>query len=395
MVLTRKHDREIIPQYSLTGDLLSFLRCGLQYRYHNGSSLPPSRPVQLWFGEFIHGIMESAFRIWSTAAGQPPAFPWPCNPTTPHQPPLLGRLPHDIGTIGDTVEATLRAQGKNPRSYEVRDNAYIRASRAVNELGPHLFPLISVAEEKVIGTRPIPPSPPSQPPPRSVQYELHGIIDVLTNVQLGAASTANVIREAIQAACPGSSGNYEVIVDYKGSRRPATNHPYSQQHDWQVQTYAWLRTRQPNSLPVVAGALLYVNELAPVREDLVELKRAMASGAADVVPVSGSQDAYMLSTWQPGTAIPQFSLPFRLARAIRVIPVSTASQTAAANHFDNVVSSIELCVSAEATAGTIMQHWQSCGDAETCAACDFRHFCPSPAPRHGSQPHTITAPEAP
>src|SRR5436309_16120127 len=105
MVLTRKSDREIVPQYSLTGDLLSVLRCGLQYRYHNGSSLPTSRPVQLWFGEFIHGVMESAFRIWSTSA---PAFPWPCNPTQPHTPHPHNRLPHDIGAIGDTVESTLR-----------------------------------------------------------------------------------------------------------------------------------------------------------------------------------------------------------------------------------------------------------------------------------------------
>lgn len=255
MALTRKSTREIVPEYSLTGDLLSFLRCGLQYRYHNGSSLPPSRPVQLWFGEFIHGVMESAYRIWLASA---PAFPWPCNATIPHQNPPPGRVPHDIGTIGDTVEATLRAQGKNPRSFDVRNNAYLRATRAVNELGPHLFPLISAAEEKVIGTRTIPASPPGQPSPRATLYELHGIIDVLTNVQLGAASTTNVIREAIQTTCAGLAGNYEVIVDYKGSRRPPTNHPYWQQHDWQVQTYGWLRTRQPNSLPVAAGVLLYV-----------------------------------------------------------------------------------------------------------------------------------------
>jgi hypothetical protein len=391
MVLTRKSEKEIVPQYSLTGDLLSFLRCGLQYRYHNGSSLPPSRPVQLWFGEFIHGVMESAFRIWSATA-PPPVFPWPCNPTTPHQQPPAVRAVHDIGTIGDTVEATLRAQGKNPRSYDVRDNAYIRASRAVNELGPDLFPLISLAEERVIGTRPVPPSLPGQPAARSALYELHGIIDVLTNVQLGAATTNNAIRQAIQTACPGSTGNYEVIVDYKGTRRPATNQPYWQQHDWQVQTYSWLRTRQPNALPVAAGVLLYVNELAPVREDLVELKDGVASGHADVVPVNGSADAYQLSTWRPGNAIPQFSLPFRLARAIRVIPVDAASQTAAASHFDSVVSSIELCVATEAAAGTIMQHWQPCGDAETCAACDFRHFCPSPHPHSA---HVVTAPNAP
>jgi hypothetical protein len=390
MVLKRKRDKEIVPQYSLTGDLLSYLRCGLQYRYHNGSSLPPSRPVQLWFGEFIHGVMENAFRIWSASAS---AFPWPCNPTLPHQNPPPGRTANDIGTIGDTVEATLRAQGKNPRSFDVRDNAYVRAERAVNELGPHLFPLISVAEEKVIGTRPIPPSPPGQPPPRSALYELHGIIDVLTNVQLGAAPTTNAIRQAVQAACPGCAGNYEVIVDYKGSRRPASNHSYWQQHDWQVQTYAWLRTRQPNSLPVAAGVLLYVNELAPVRGDLVEMKNAIALGNADVVPARGSPDAYQLNAWQPGNAIPQFSLAFRLARAIRVIPVSVASQTAAAAQFDNVVSNIELCVAAEAAAGNIIQHWQSCGDAESCAACDFRHFCPSPHPH--SATYVVGSPNAP
>lgn len=165
-----------------------------------------------------------------------------------------------------------------------------------------------------------PINPPGWPFARSTLYELHGIIDVLTNVQLGAAPTTNVIREAIQTACPTLTGNYEVIVDYKGSKRPATNHAYWQQHYWQVRTYSWLRTRQPNALPVAAAVLLYVNELAPVREDLDKLKHAMASGYADVIPVVGSPDDYQLSTWRPGNATPTFSLPFRLARAIRGDP---------------------------------------------------------------------------
>lgn len=392
MVLSRKAEPAIIPQYSLTGDLISFLRCGLQYRYLNGSELPPSRPVQLWFGEFVHGVLESAYRIWITSA---PAFPWPSNPTpspSSQAAPPANRAAYDIGTIGDTVEATLRAQGKNPRSYVVRDNAYVRASRAVNELGPHLFPLIHAAEERVIGTRHVPPAPPGQPQ-RASLYELHGIIDVLTNVQLGSASTGNVIRQAIEQACPGLSGHFEVIVDYKGTRRPPTVHSHWQQGEWQVQTYAWLRTRQPHALPVAAGVLLYVNELAPVRGDLVALKSSMSNGHADVVPAAGSQDAYQLSTWRPGNAIPSFSLAYRLARTIRVIPINNASQTQAVASFDGVVGAIEQCVNAEAVGGSILQNWTPCGDAETCNACDFRHFCPSPDPHAAN--YVVGAPDAP
>lgn len=393
MVLQRRRENQIIPQYSLTGDLLSYLRCGLQYRYHTGSSLPPSRPVQLWFGEFIHGILEGAFRIWRIGA-PPPPFPWPSTPTAFRGTSPAGRLPYDVGTIGDTVEASLRAQGKNPRSSVARDSAYRRAELAVNEVGPHLFPLIAAAEERVIGTRHIPPPPGGfQAGARAELYELHGIIDVVTNVQLTGAPPTNIFRRAIQAANPGLSGNFEVIVDYKGSRRPATAHDYWVQGNWQIQTYAWLRTRQASSLPVVAGVLIYINELAPTTEDLVALKREAGRGETDVIPVRGSMDAYHLNAWRPGDSPPNFSFPFRFARAVRIVSVNATSQQGATTAFDDVVHRIEDCVAAEAGAGRIIQHWQASGDADTCAACDFRYFCPSPAPRRPG--YLIQAPGAP
>ncbi len=390
MVLERRRESDVIPEYSLTGDLISFLRCGLQYRYHNGSALPPSRPVQLWFGEFVHGAMEAAFRIWADLELRP-AFPWPMN-ITPHRgAPPVGRANHDIGTIGDTIEGTLRALGKNPRSRDVRDSAYRRVERAINELGPDLFPLIAAAEELVIGTRSIPNAVGGEH--RARLYELHGIIDVVTDVELTEAPDSNLIKRAIQSANPGLAGRFEIIVDYKGSRRPPTHHPYWRQGDWQLQTYAWLRGRQPGTLPVAAGMLIYVNELAPGADDIEELKREALQGHTDVVPVNGSSDYYQLSTWRRGNAVPKFSQEFRFARAVRVISVNAQTQIDSVGEFDRVVEQIENCVDAEAAHGQIIAHWPSCGDDETCAACDFRYFCPNPAPRQ--RPHVVVAPSAP
>ena len=113
----------------------------------------------------------------------------------------------------------------------------------------------------------------------------------------------------------------EIIIDYKGTRRDSLLQPYWNQYDWQIQTYAWLRMQLANSLPVIAGVILYINELAPSEGDIIELKREIQQNSTDIIPTSGSQDYYLLNAWQHGNVIPNFSLSFRLARAIRVILV--------------------------------------------------------------------------
>jgi hypothetical protein len=388
-MLERRRDPELVPNYSLTGDLLSFMRCGLQYRYQNGSALPPSRPVQMWFGEFIHGVMETAYRTWLASK---PAFPWPCTPTPFNAPAPPNRAPHDIGMIGELVEATLAAAGKNPRSGDLRDSGYVRANLAVNEIGPDLFPLIRSAEEKVIGTRPL--TMPNGVTVRARMYELHGVMDVLSSVSVNAAPD-NVICNAVRAVIPNLPDGAEIIVDYKGSHRPSTTSDYWGQGDWQLQMYAWLRAQQPGATPIVAGVLIYVNELAPTDEAITDLKRDVSRGTTDVRPVPGSHDDYQLRTWSPGSAAPAFSAAFRMQRVIRVVPITQPSIDIALAKFDNVVVNIESCVAREAKHGTIIAHWPAKGDNDSCVACDFRHFCPSPASDRATPGYVPSAPRAP
>src|SRR5262249_3637580 len=176
MELALKRPDRIVPEYSLTGDLLSYKRCALQYRYYNGSSLPPSRPVQLWYGEFIHGMLEAAFRLWSAADGAL-AFPWPYTPIAevgPREPPPHGLAAHDIRVFAWPIEQTLAQEGKQARSRRARLAAYRRAERAINLLGPYLFPLISTAEQRVLGTRALQPHDPAVRP-RAERYALRGV----------------------------------------------------------------------------------------------------------------------------------------------------------------------------------------------------------------------------
>ncbi len=382
-----------VPSYSLTGDILSFQRCGLQYRYYNGSALPPSRPVQMWTGEFVHGVLEEAYRYWQS---HHPPFPWPCTPTPwPSPATPLARLPHDIGEFGDLVEARLAAGGKRPRSREARNSAYERVNAAINLLAPHLFPLITAAEHRISGTRLMPPLP-GGGQGRGDRYELTGIVDVISSIVVSANLQNPLVRLLQSRIAPGYP-DYDLIVDYKAARRPAVQSRFWQHEEWQVQTYAWLWRQMPQTRPVGAGLLIYLNELAPSRTDLVELKREVLQHTTDVVPANGTPDYYALHQWQPGPGgtPPALSSDFRLQRALRIVDVSAQSVLNAVGQIDQVVSHIELSALNEHNAGNIPDHWAACGEQQDCDACDFRHFCPSPANHRAANASPRPSPVAP
>lgn len=377
-MLSRRSQPYIIPEYSLTGDLLAYLTCGLQYRYYNRASLPPSTPVQLWFGEFIHSVLEEAYRRWQREPAMR-SFPWD--------------WAAQVREIEMEIHKRLASQGLLPPPrlfcpYKPGDGigfcpdanhphkllASRRADAAINLWGPHLFPLVTEAELRLRSTRPMPDYRPGES--RSEYYGVTGIADVIASVAIREASENNLILKYLLPFVDGTDGEYEVIIDYKGMRRPGLKDLRWEHHRWQILTYAWLRSRQPSSKPVKAGVIFYLNELVLSEEDLKRLKEEVEKGDTDVMP--GGEDLKKIIEWRAGKGLPMLSGELKEERSIRVVPVSSAVIEESLREFDKVISQIEGSVLREKRGTPIKQCWRPLFREETCTACDFKTFCPDP-----------------
>lgn len=385
MELSKRPPVYALPSYSLTGDLLGYLRCGLQYRYSRIGQLPATRPVQLWFGQFIHGVLEEAFRRFDQArrAGEAVLPPWP---------------QEELDEICDLITKRLASQGLIPWEPRLEHLGRARAEAAINDLGPELFPIIHRAEVRLTGARALPAERiPEEFRFRDVdRYEVVGVIDVITHVELSDPELqGNRVVQAILGALPGDPPDeFEIIIDYKGMRRPTPTlasgepDPYWQIYEWQLQTYAHLRSTHADSLPVLAGVLLYTNELLPTWADLSTLKQEIASGRTDASPAEGSPAEEMLEVLKrsdapidPATGRKEYPLKlpldFRLLRSIRVAPVDPGSIQDALTKFDNTVADIETCRGRENACGSILASWTNySAEEDTCRACDHMTYCP-------------------
>lgn len=364
-----------LPSFSLTGDLLGFQRCGLQYRYTRIGQLPASRPVQMWFGRFIHGVLEESYRDYDLKRreGLDDLPPWP---------------DERVNAICDLIRRRLAAERLFPWDEDLETLGNARAKVAINELGPELFPLIHRAEVRLTGTRGLPSSkiPTYLRFREADRYEMVGIIDVITHLELSDPSLSkNRLLKLVLSQLPKDPPEqFEVIIDYKGMRRPPVNPDtssgpsYWDIYGWQVQTYAHLRSTHEDSLPVVAGIIIYLNELLPMKEDIVSMRKEVQAGSTDVVPTEGSIAYTSLTSWRTKDDPPELPLDFRLARAIRVEPVSNSTITTALREFDNVVARIEICRGTELLHGRVLSSWEkNPADVDTCKRCDSRTFCPS------------------
>jgi len=386
MSLSVRSKPYIIPEYSLTGDLLAYLTCGLQYRYQNKGTLPPSMPIQLWFGDFIHGVMEEAYLKWKDEDWKD--FPWDWKIQIREIELIIHKRMESRGlqppaNLFCPFEKENEHQGLCPDNHHPHKLvASIRAEAAINTWGPHLFPLVNDNEVRLKGIRDMPHY--QKGISRSNYYGVTGIIDVLSSVKLEEASESNLIikylhsdpvfQEKLEKL---DSDKYEVIVDYKGMKRPSLGSPSWDHHYWQVQTYAWLRSLQPESNPVLMGILFYLNELSLFKEDLKELKREVKEESTDIMPDGGDRESIL--KWNPKNRIPSLSEPFRHLRSIRMIPMDDVSLEKSLQEFDTVVGDIEGSIINEVDGLVIQTSWKTNPDKRTCDACDYKTFCKSSA----------------
>lgn len=378
MAIGNRSDGFEIPLYSLTGDILSFRQCSLQYRYYNGSSLPPSRPVQMWTGQLVHGVLEEAYKLWKDRHF---SFlsEWPLSFSFERSKEYVESLPiTDIYRIGRSIEQTLEASGIRARSNTAREYAFFRCWRAVNFIGPMLFPLIEVTEKSMSATRAYPVfSPPAGQTLRGDgRYELTGIADVISSNKINEELPSEAVSLLNLLGIRSSTAQYEILVDYKSMKRPSLFDQKWHDHEHQIKTYAWLRSKQPGSFQVRAGLIVYVDELYLSHDEVREIRAEQNKHETDIELFEGSSDYYKLRTWD-GHSHFDFTKDYAIKRALRIVDVSPGEIDESLQFIDSTVGSIEKTVLAENQTGRIINNWTTnVADERTCVACDFRHSCP-------------------
>lgn len=392
MKLPSRSKSYMIPEYSLTGDLLSYITCGLQYRYQNKGALPPSKPVQRWFGEFIHGVLEESYNEWKYGKKE---FPWdwkedirPIEDLIDLRLQVRGLYPHDEDLFFSINQPGMNMTIDDLNEHDHKKLASARAEKAINIWGKHLFPLIDSAELLIKGVRPMPNY--DKNTSRSNYYGINGVVDVLTSTKINTMDEQstlynfnNKIVQFIKKNLETSDiEDYEVIIDYKGMKRPPikVTDPLSEDkwenHKQQILTYSWLRSKQEDAKDISAGIILYLNELVPSKEDLVLIKEEIRNNLTDVPQgIEFDDDIELIEEWEEDDKAPNLSEDFKIARSIRFIKVNENEREKALKKFDNVVCDIENSLVSEMKGCKIQDAWKAEADKRTCLACDFRTFC--------------------
>ncbi len=225
-------------RYSVTADVLSFLRCNRQYGHFAVSGFEPAHTVQIYYGILIHQVLDRAHAHYAGL----------------RDPNTKNRIPtdQDIEYYFNEVDTALRARGiRSVRAFmqaSERDAA-LRRIKLFNKIeGPHLYPRVRDTEHRLQSDQ--------------GDYLLHGTVDVL-------------------ADAPGwLTGMKPEIWDYKGGHSPNHNGEDFRRYEFQMLVYADLYRERNGSYPEKA-ILYFLGELDDATHSLIRPSKALVKVALD------------------------------------------------------------------------------------------------------------------
>ena len=149
-------------------------------------------------------------------------------------------------------------------------------------------------------------------------------------------------------------------------KRPPMNYEKSDnkswlQHEWQIQTYSWLRSKQEDSKPIIAGVIFYLNELVPSKEDLFAIQQDLHTNLTDIPRNENEykKDIELIENWDEDLKVPELSEKFKIDRSIRIININEIEREKALKEFDNVVANIENSLIKEIKGCNIQDSWKA------------------------------------
>jgi len=437
LTLKKKEISEEMQSYSIVGDLISYLRCPLAYRKISIGNLTPSRPSQLWFGNFIHGVMEQLFYIYHVGVSIPPPLKPVCLLEKKVDQTVISIEDIDYFNFIDDVKecdkscserkclyricyevaARLASNRIFARSKVMVNSAIFRINLLLNEIGTQLIPLIKAAEIPLKGIRRYEGQPFNYEKfknliggSRKAFYEIRGIIDVISQFDIEEFLNAiksedsskqprniilknigqhfypdlfeiddesiNLMETVIINLARDFPAGFEIILDYKGQIRPEVSEESDwYKHEWQIRTYKWLREQQMQQMPVVAGILIYINEFLPSKQDIQKIARLSETKETDLVLTDEQIELLKKHAFNPQAYLKNIPMDYRHNRAIRFIDLRNKSKTKESiEKYDRTVLEIQLCSSIEKQNGNL-EIWENKGNPEMCGSCDFRYVC--------------------
>ncbi len=240
----------------------------------------------------------------------------------------------------------------------------------INEFGSSFFPLLDQAGVLIKGARLIPTYKfPSAWRTLAANWcEISACADIITHTQFSDLDLEpvskldykkNALRQLIRAALPRKlPSQFEIIVVYKGGRRPLIESSETEECDlnsdwnideWCIHTLAHLRSHQDLTPPVIAGMVIYLNELCPAFDALAAFVSEMEQHTTDIVPPQGSYVEKGLLGWnkmpldiRSRANQPQLPFDFRLKRAVRFFDITSLTMKKALKTVDDVVIQLKI-----------------------------------------------------